>query len=176
MKHSEAFKTVPMPAAIARLPKDVRGYPIPYSALITNGKPDFAAIDPDHWVTAFKARLCGVCGMIMQGSVYFIGGPLCAVNRMFFDHPMHEECAVYALKVCPFLAISRMTYRAKHPEEYDTIKAVSTSRNGFAMLGKAQHYEVVVFNGEPLLKASMWEELVWWRDGATCDYTPGEQP
>ena len=34
----------------------------------------------------------------------FIGGPRCETARAFVDGPMHEECARYAAKVCPFLA------------------------------------------------------------------------
>jgi hypothetical protein len=34
----------------------------------------------------------------------FVGGDLSITNQNFIDPPSHEECALYATKVCPFLA------------------------------------------------------------------------
>lgn len=163
--NSKSFLEVEMPPAIARLPKDARGYPVPYSALYVNGKPDFTQVDPSRWVRLFKIKGCGVCGSPITGRLFFVGGPMCATNRLFFDHPMHEDCAVYALRVCPFLALPKMAYRKREDEGVEVLASVSDRKPEIFMMGKARAYDVTMNGSEPLLYAAPWESLRWWRAG-----------
>jgi hypothetical protein len=170
MNHTAAFLSVPVPAKMAKLPRDRRGYPIPDSAFIRpDGTPDFTTVDHAKWITAAKFRRCGICGNTMHGRVWFVGGPACEANRLFFDHPMHEECAKYALQVCPFLALPVMHYRKKQEEVIGFIKqpvhSMSDVKPDRFMLGKCHKYDVVQFGPDLLLRASEWEELTWWVEG-----------
>ena len=47
-----------------------------------------------------------MCGNKLKGSRWFVGGPKSAFSIIgaYYDPPMHEECAHYALQVCPYLA------------------------------------------------------------------------
>ena len=57
------LSAIPMPDRVARLGRDVRGYPIPFFALIQDGGAvDFAVVDTVKWSAAMKGRRCGVCG------------------------------------------------------------------------------------------------------------------
>jgi hypothetical protein len=53
-----------------------------------------------------KFSLCPLCGSTLTGKRWFVGGPKSAfsVTGAYSDPPMHDECAHYALAVCPYLA------------------------------------------------------------------------
>ena len=126
----ELLARVPMPPNIAALPRNERGYPMPFFT------PDPATLDEasrhkaiaiaDHKkvVLCWKQNLCWVCGKKMwhrepmQAGGYswavderaFLGGPKAFENRAYTDLPMHEACAEYSAKVCPMLTNPRHHY------------------------------------------------------------------
>lgn len=163
--------TIPMPERVARLPRDKRGFPIPAGNIILrNGTPDFATLDQTKWMQLLVLRGCGICGEKMEEAVWFVGGPLCETNRLFFDHPMHEECATYALQICPYLAIPNFQHRKKLLDESSGFKsqavaAASVGKPGRFMLGKTSWYGAVRYQGETLLHAGPWESITWWAEG-----------
>jgi hypothetical protein len=104
-----------MPARIARLERDPRGYPIPWFVHRPTGRGiDFRVMDPKRFVQAVKERRCWVCGDRLGKYIAFVGGPLSAAQRLYADPPAHLECAEFSAKVCPFLAI-----RSAHRREAD---------------------------------------------------------
>lgn len=167
MNHiKQALATVPMPANIAALPRDKRGLPIPASAFIRpDGTPDFTVINPERWASLVKVRGCGVCGMPLEELLWFIGGPVSHQTHMFFDHPMHKECAEYALQVCSYLALPRMTYRKQQDRNVREVKGASSERGERTMLASTASYRVVQFQGEVFLQASEWITVQWWKEG-----------
>lgn len=60
MKSWRDLADLPMPARIARLPKDSRGYPIPVNVLNANGVLDFRATDPVKLERLIDRRCCAV--------------------------------------------------------------------------------------------------------------------
>lgn len=109
------LQETPMPARIARLPRTESGYPAPFFVIIgPDGKPDPRILDPIKQVRCFTDRLCGICGERWDWWMFFISGPQALEHRVSADPPMHEECARYALKVCPYLCRPR----AKRAKEY----------------------------------------------------------
>lgn len=107
------------PARIARLPKDVRGYPVPwFLAWMSNGEeahpampgaePDFRVIKSGAREDAWQHRKCWICGGPMGVHRVYVIGPMCIVNRTTMEPPCHRDCAEYAAKACPFLARPRM--------------------------------------------------------------------
>lgn len=103
---------VPMPARIARLPRNKVGYPIPwFVAEQPDGTFDFRVADGNKQVLATRERLCWVCGQRLGAYVSFPIGPMCAVNRISGEPPTHRDCAEYSAKVCPFLAVPQMRRR-----------------------------------------------------------------
>lgn len=98
------LQEIEMPARIARLPRTANGYPIPYFVAYINGKPDMKILDAHKQLTCIQYRRCGICGESIGGEVAFISGPIGIANCVVTDPGMHEECAEYAIRVCPFMA------------------------------------------------------------------------
>jgi len=101
-----------MPAHIARLPRDRHGRPIPwFVATLDTGARDFRIADQQRHRDALRFQRCWICGDRTGGFVAFTIGPMCAVNRISSEPPAHRDCAVYAARVCPFLANPGMRRR-----------------------------------------------------------------
>lgn len=95
-----------IPARVARLERDPRGYPIPWFVhRPPHGAIDFRVMDPERFALAVKQRRCWVCGEPLGKFLAFVGGPLSAAQRLYADPPSHLECAEFSAKVCPFLTI-----------------------------------------------------------------------
>jgi len=100
-----------IPFRLSRRPRDARGLVIPFTQFIRpDGTPDFRVMDEALTGKAIRRRLCSLCGEKMRGDVWFIGGPKCVANGLFYDPPMHRECALYALQTCPHLARAKGKY------------------------------------------------------------------
>jgi hypothetical protein len=105
---------VPMPARIARLPRNKVGYPIPwFVGEQPDGTFDIRIVDPAKHVEAVRSRLCWVCGHPLGAYVAFLVGPMCAINLISGEPPSHRDCAEYAVRVCPFLAVPGMRRRSR---------------------------------------------------------------
>jgi hypothetical protein len=109
----------PAPARIARLPKDRRGYPVPwFLEWMKDGNPaspNDAGAQPDFRIIKYRARehawikkFCWICGEPMGVHRVYVIGPMCVVNRTTMEPPCHRDCAEYAAKACPFLVRPRM--------------------------------------------------------------------
>ena len=96
------------PVRIARLPKDERGYPVPWFVawLLDDldgraheversrpgARPDFRILASGARELAVKKRLCWVCGEPLGVHQVFAIGPMCAVNRTTMEPPGHRAC------------------------------------------------------------------------------------
>jgi hypothetical protein len=95
---------IKIPKRIAKLPKDERGYPVPFFvAKDDRGQWDFRMMDGRKLVRAVKDRLCWICGEMLGRHLAFCIGPMCALNRSNAEPPMHKECAEFSVRICPFL-------------------------------------------------------------------------
>jgi hypothetical protein len=103
-----------MPARIARLPRDERGYPVPrFVPWVKDGefarrldplaKPEFRYADPQFRSRAFHHGLCWVCGERLGVHKVYGLGPMCVVNRITSEPAMHRDCAEWSARACPFL-------------------------------------------------------------------------
>lgn len=98
---------VAIPARMAQLPRDRRGYPIPAVVFRTNaGEPIFTVNDTLTRARLIAADACHICGQKLLRGRWFAGGPGSAFHPdgAYLDGPMHKECVEYALAVCPYLA------------------------------------------------------------------------
>lgn len=101
------WKSVPLPDKMKDLPRDKRGYPVPFIILRDKNGYHFK-INDSLRVQYCKAKgKCAICGNILGDDSYLIGGVASAFhkNGRYIDTPVHKECGDYALRVCPFLAI-----------------------------------------------------------------------
>lgn len=93
-----------MPQSVALLPRNERGFPVPFFAEEVDGKPDFRVVSPDKMRRAIKQSLCWVCGGKLGSYKAFVIGPMCAINRTISDPPSHRGCAIFSARNCPFLS------------------------------------------------------------------------
>lgn len=104
---------IKLPDRIARLPKDERGYPVPFFVQWFDaagqptewgvGKPDQRLADERKLYVCREKSLCWICGEPLAYWIGFIGGPKAVGNRTFADGPMHLECAEFSVRACPHL-------------------------------------------------------------------------
>lgn len=93
----------PVPARIARLPIDERGFPVPRFVEWIDGRPDFRVMNARFLRRAVSAKLCWLCGEPLGRFQSFVIGPMCAINRISAEPPSHLACAQFAARACPFL-------------------------------------------------------------------------
>lgn len=158
---------IEMPPRVAALPRDARGYPIPHAVMYdAAGVPDFRVIDPQKWVRAAQLRRCGVCGETLGSHLAFVGGPLSMANRLFSDLPMHRDCAIYALRTCPFLAAPKFMYARALPDGTKVSANVSPERPERFGLGICRDYHLGRLpDGEIVLRAQPFRQIDWWCKG-----------
>lgn len=119
-----------MPDRIARLARDKRGFPVPWVSCWGSGtqhgpgqmrinlggglgvevmgatcehvagvgEPDLANLCSGNQIIGMTQRRCDVCGDVIDGPLHFVGA---IDNAWFREPPLHLECAVYSLQVCP---------------------------------------------------------------------------
>lgn len=122
--HRPVAVPVPVPARMRRLPTDVAGRPIPWFVATITGVPDPRVGDGDKWVHAVRFRCCWVCGQTLGRYAAFVLGPMCAVNKVTSEPGCHLECAIYSVRVCPFLSRPDMRRRQR---------GITPGENGFQM-------------------------------------------
>jgi hypothetical protein len=114
---------VQIPGRLKKFPLYRGRFPIPYTTLIgPDGQPDFKVIDQQKRTEALNKFLCHLCGERLLIPFCLIGGPLAIVNRAFNDGPMHAECALYACKVCPYLARTDHGHSSADPKHKGTVR------------------------------------------------------
>jgi hypothetical protein len=115
---------------------------------------------------AAEDGLCGICGQANDGPYALVGGPESIESHTFGDLPMHEDCARYALQVCPFLAAPRARYHRKQIEGEKTHSAMAKERPEVFGLGLTDEYAAGVdASGEWWVRAREWKSIKWWRNG-----------
>lgn len=92
---------------IRALPRDPRGYPIPW--FVHRG--DYRIVAPGKVEQAIALNLCFICGHSLAKNKTFVVGPLACVGRSTADAPCHRSCAMYAATTCPHLVSPRMRKR-----------------------------------------------------------------
>lgn len=173
MKAWRDLSAVAMPARMARLARDRRGYPITAHARVVDGVVDFRTMDPYKVAALIQRRCCALCGEPLGSRMAFVGGPRSTEARCYTDGPMHRDCAIYALQVCPFLAAPSFGYRKSAPEDAVVNEAVTTQRPDVFGLGICRDFAVGLMGGQHLvMQASPFESVSWWRHGANVD-APG---
>ena len=168
------WKEVPIPANMQLLEKDKRGLPVPFVVLKDNkGQHHFKINDTLKVNRCFAEGLCSICGKALGHNMWLIGGPMSAFHEdgAYIDPPMHYACAEYALKVCPYLAVS--TYNNKQTVE-DMVKGFdhmmfvnhtqTMDRVPFFVVIKIGGYKLTVPEG--YVKPNLpFLELEFWNDG-----------
>lgn len=105
MRPKYDWRSVPLPARMAARPKTEEGYPVPFvNYVYPNGVADLRVLSQERVNQCVDQKLCGICGQSLSPEVVFVGGEVSCLNKHFADPAMHEDCARYAVQVCPYLA------------------------------------------------------------------------
>jgi hypothetical protein len=126
-----------MPERIAKLPKEERGYPITYIAAFIDGKPDLGIQDYAKVLSCVREWRCHVCGEKMGKLGYFIAYDPVPKRPRFLDPAIHKECALYSLKVCPYLANPSAKHRSSKmlPTDQTDLGEVSNRSHQVVLIG-----------------------------------------
>ena len=98
----------PRPPYVALLPLDERGYPVPWFASFMDGKPELRFADGRKLVRAVQDSLCWVCGEQLGTFRAFILGPMCTVNCVSAEPPMHRACGLWRPSSLPSRGKTRL--------------------------------------------------------------------
>ena len=121
-----------MPARIHRLPVDERlAMPVPWFVAWHDGKPDFRDANTAKRAEAIKRKLCWVCGEPLGRFMSFLVGPMCCINRTSAEPPMHNDCATWSAKNCPFL--SNPNAKRREDETHTEATLQSETPGGIAL-------------------------------------------
>lgn len=121
-----------MPFALAKRPRNERGYPVPWFVPFHNGQWDFRFVRPEKIPEAVSKGICWTCGEPLERPYAFVLGPMCAVNRTSAEPPSHVQCAIYAARACPFLArpkLERLSARTDLDKSGNTTAGIMLDRN-----------------------------------------------
>lgn len=165
---ADVSKMVPraVPARMAHLPRTAAGLPIPWFVAWKDGRYDFRVVDAHKIAPAVKRRLCWLCGQQMGRMMCFVVGPMCVVNRVSSEPPMHRECAEYAVQVCPFLTQpSRVRREGGLPEDVHMAGTPILRNPGVSVLYVTRSYTVDRVPGGVLFDMGVPEEVAWWARG-----------
>lgn len=172
------WKDVPMTGLIARLPRDARGFPVPAFVYRPegwkSGQPlDMRVVDVETLIRGAQEHRCGVCGGTLYSKVWFIGGPMCLVNRIF-ESPVHHDCALFSLAVCPHLSRSGAHYSTRPSEETVKDPNLVRVRPPYQVLVATRGYAIVLRDPEtglrlpkPLCRIEPWLSCEFRNDDGT---------
>lgn len=161
------------PKEIWNLPKDKRGYPVPFfvdmRAPKINGNPDFRVMSAESMTRCIKEKLCWICGKPLGPVMCFPAGPMCGINRTSAEPPSHGTCAFWSARACPFLAQpKRIRDEADLPEGHMMVGHGIVRNPGVTMLWHCESYKLhrvengLLFTlGDPLM-------VQWAREGRSA--------
>jgi len=163
-----------MPNRISRLPRDRRGFPVPFFVRwLPNDRgemePHFPVMDQEALRQAVRFRKCWICGQQLGQHLVFLVGPMCLVNRLSAEPPSHYDCALFAAKNCPFLANPRVK-RGLTNEDAKAMGAevagTMIERNpGCSALWTTRSYRIERDKGGLLFRLGPAEKVSFWAHG-----------
>lgn len=165
------------PKRIAKLPKDHRGFPVPwFAAKMPDGTYDFRVADQFKKGRAVRHNLCWVCGEPLGQYKAFTIGPMCVVNRNTAEPPAHLECAHFSVHNCPFLSRPRMRRNDKGLDEIGAVDPpgyMITRNPGVTCIWVCKKYSTyrVHVGGDFMIRLGDPIAVEWWKEGraATVD-------
>jgi hypothetical protein len=144
-----------VPEFLRHLPVDQRRkLPVPFMNVIDDDRWDFTTITGPQVDRCIDEGLCSVCGRPLNYWISFVGNEKSGANHRFTDPPMHEECALASLRLCPIMQHGNMA-RAKaprvKPRDGETVILPNSSRvrPGAWVMAITQRYTVKSLAGYP---------------------------
>lgn len=156
-----------VPPEMRALPIDERGYPVPFFVAWVDGRPDFRVSDPAKMEKAIRFSRCWLCGGALGKYRAFVIGPMCAVNRVSSEPPSHLNCAMFAVKACPFLTMPKAHRRESHmPEGVTDPAGIFIKRNpGVSLIWVCRDYRITRAVDGILFRLGDPESTLWYAHG-----------
>lgn len=156
------YQKVEVPVHMRNLKRDAYGNPRPFFISLSQSGHPFSEINAEKWEDAFRKKQCWICGQHLEDEVAFVGAPMNVTHRYFSSLPMHQDCAEYAMQVCPFMVVKN--FEGINPENDNKLEPIP--RPAMFLLGVTKSYEKFPSeNGLSWIKAGEWMELYWWNFG-----------
>ena len=157
------------PAGIKALPLDERGYPVPHFVDKTGSKIDFRIMSYATWVDCLNRQRCWITGEKMGVHKTFVVGPMCGINRTSAEPPCKKVNALYAVEICPFLAIPKMVRNENDLEGADDGPGIAIKRNpGVTLLWTTRNFKLFQPDGPKgkyLIEMGEPSEVLWFCEG-----------
>lgn len=163
-----------MPIRIKKLPI-LRGYPVPwFVAKNDDGVYDFRCIDGRKIPQALQERRCWICGQQLGTTISFIIGPMCAINRTVSEPASHNDCALWAIKNCPFLNQSeKMRREAGLPKNAVAPPGIFVKRQpGCVCMWSTKHFSTFMCDGRIFFRIGHPLQVDWFscgREATRCE-------
>ena len=170
MELNASIKDIPIPARLAHRPLSERGFPVPWFVSWINGKWDFVNLDPRLVVEACRRDVCFTCGQPLGRFKCFAIGPMCSINRVSSEPPSHRECALYAVRACPFLSRPNARRNTKaHLGTFDTTPGMPVEHNpGVTLAWITKTYHIMRVPNGFLFQIGEPTETLWFCEGRTA--------
>lgn len=154
-----------VPPRMARLPVDKHARLVPWFVAWIDGQPDHRVVGEGRLEDAVRFRKCWLCGGTLGANAAFVVGSMCGVNRTSAEPPSHRDCALYAVRACPFMVTPRMRRRESGlPDGVREPDGIMIRRNpGVALVWVSRSWSVwpdlrLFALGDPV-------ETSWWCEG-----------
>lgn len=170
----------PLPDRVARLPRDSRGFPVPWFVQWMRGgeptrwddpgaEPDFRVIGEGKLWMAYNRQRCWICGDKLGVHQVYVIGPMCVINRVTSEPASHRQCAEFAAKACPFLTKPRMRRNAKDLPEGGISRGLHIDRNpGCVALYETPNAKPFKVKGGHLFRLGPPLRVDWWAEGRSA--------
>lgn len=163
-----------MPDRIAALPRNAKGFPIPYFAEEVNGERDFRVVSAVKMAHAVRNDLCWVCGERLGKFKAFVIGPMCGINRTISDPPSHRDYAIFSARNCPFLSNPLASRRTSNlPENGQDAARFGIKRNpgavGVWITQSYKPFRAPAGNAGILFSIGDPTEVLWFANGEPAD-------
>jgi hypothetical protein len=158
-----------IPQRISRLPRDKRGFPVPFFVKWIDGEPHFPVMDPEKFVQAVHHHKCWICGGTLGGYKAFCIGPMCVINRVTAEPPSHVDCARFAVLNCPFMANPKVGRQLGGDEiirQGAKVAGIMIERNpGVSAIWVTKSYKMERTDTGPLFRLGPATALSFWAHG-----------
>jgi hypothetical protein len=139
-----------------------RGYPVPWFVSWMDGKPEFRVADSDKFERALAEKRCWICGNLLDEVATFVAMAPALVFGVVVEPPCHDDCAHFAAKVCPYLALPKAKRRGSGLAEEQNLAAIDNSNPGVVMLWSTADW----WPQEPtLIHLGYPTKVEWFREG-----------
>lgn len=174
------WKNIEVPLRMRDLPKDNRGYPIPFTILRdSKGLPDFRRHDATLAGKSILHKICSICGHPLASDIWFISGVRIALEPRggYIDPPVHKQCGTYALRVCPYLAVpsfsKRLTNEGKNVGK--SVQVMPGKPVVFAFTKTIDYQVIQLNNAGVILPVRPFLDIEFWREGMQITWSQAKR-